>query len=60
MLFKKRKITDITNFRRIKNKTPRCTECRLYEEQCWSIKMSIYCDDEINKNLHYPIYAYVV
>lgn len=59
MLDKKKKITDIVNFRRIRNETPRCTKCRLYEGKCWSIKMSIYCD-EINKNLHYSTYAYVV
>jgi len=59
MLCKKRKITNIANFKRIRNETPRCTKCRLYEGQCWSIEMSIYCD-KINNNLHYPIYAYVV
>ena len=60
MLFKRRKITDITNFKRIKNETPRCVYCRLYDGKCWSIKMSLYCD-EINKNsCRYPAYAYVV
>lgn len=60
MLCKKRKITDIVNFKRIRrNETPRCTKCRLYEGQYWSATLSIYCD-EINKNLHYSTYVYVV
>lgn len=60
MLCKKRKITGIVNFKRIRNKTPRCTKCRLYDGECCSIEMSLYCD-EINKNLcRYLAYAYVV
>ena len=60
MLCKKKKITDIVNFKRIRNKTPKCIYCKLYDGECWSIEMSLYCD-EINKNLHrYPAYTYVV
>lgn len=60
MLCKKRKITYLEKFIRVKYVCPRCLACKVYNSSayhcCSSVELSVHCDN-INKS-HYFNYGY--